>query len=130
MTAAPGHAPQPDPRKAAPHGFFFNVTAVLLRLCAPFMDPSGPLFWQRVDASFVATGGATGGERERERERESAWGIKCRGSACMHALGGAGREVRACAALPTCILASWGGRAAAACADPWVLLIVIGPLCG
>ncbi|GAX74152.1 hypothetical protein CEUSTIGMA_g1601.t1 [Chlamydomonas eustigma] len=42
-----------DPMKAASHGFFINLNAVLLRLCGPFMDPSNPNFWKRVDVRFV-----------------------------------------------------------------------------
>jgi len=42
-----------DPDRAASHGFFVNLDAVLLKLCGPFMDPSNANFWKRVDARYV-----------------------------------------------------------------------------
>lgn len=39
---------------AASHGFFINFNAVMLKLCGPFMDPSNPAFWKRVDVRYIA----------------------------------------------------------------------------
>ncbi|WIA10509.1 hypothetical protein OEZ85_010698 [Tetradesmus obliquus] len=48
---------QMDLRKAASHGFFINLDAVLLKLCGPFLDPgSGSVFWKRVDPGYVTLG--------------------------------------------------------------------------
>jgi hypothetical protein len=33
--------------KAASHGFFLNHNAVMLKLAAPFMDPTAENFWKR-----------------------------------------------------------------------------------
>ncbi|KAL6763344.1 ubiquitin elongating factor core-domain-containing protein [Haematococcus lacustris] len=43
-----------DPRRGASHGFFWNLNQVLLRLCGPFLEPSSPNFWKRVDVRFIA----------------------------------------------------------------------------
>ncbi|KAF5841726.1 ubiquitin conjugation factor E4 [Dunaliella salina] len=45
---------QVDPLKAASHGFFINHNAVMLRLAGPFLDPTSPNFWKRVDLRYVA----------------------------------------------------------------------------
>jgi hypothetical protein len=44
-------------QKAASHGFFVNLDAVLLKLCGPFLDPGSGVFWKRVDPSYVTLGG-------------------------------------------------------------------------
>jgi hypothetical protein len=41
---------------AASDGFFLNLSSVMLRLCAPFVEPGGGAFWQRVDASYLQHG--------------------------------------------------------------------------
>jgi hypothetical protein len=43
-------------QKAASHGFFVNLDAVLLKLCGPFLDPGSGVFWKRVDPSYVTLG--------------------------------------------------------------------------
>lgn len=43
---------QPNYQAAASHGFFLNFSAVLLKLCGPFMDISNPNFWKRVDDRY------------------------------------------------------------------------------
>lgn len=40
---------QPNYRAAASQGFFFNLSAVLLKLAGPFLDPTNANFWKRVD---------------------------------------------------------------------------------
>jgi len=45
---------QVDPLKAASHGFFINHNAVMLRLAGPFLDPTSPNFWKRVDVRYIA----------------------------------------------------------------------------
>ena len=47
---------QPNIQAAASDGLFVNLGAVLLQLCAPFLDPSAPLFWKRVDVRYVSKG--------------------------------------------------------------------------
>lgn len=47
---------RPNPMLCASSGFFANLCAVLLRLCAPFADPSSPVFWKRVDAAYISVG--------------------------------------------------------------------------
>lgn len=43
-------------QKAASHGFFVNLDAVLLKLCGPFLDPSSGAFWKRVDPTYISLG--------------------------------------------------------------------------
>jgi hypothetical protein len=43
-------------QRAASHGFFINLDAVLLKLCGPFLDPGSGVFWKRVDPSYVTLG--------------------------------------------------------------------------
>ena len=43
-------------QKAASHGFFANLDAVLLQLCGPFLEPSTGVFWKRVDPRYVMLG--------------------------------------------------------------------------
>jgi hypothetical protein len=40
---------------------YFHGTSlqVLLKLCGPFLDPSSPNFWRRVDVRYIA-GNSTG----------------------------------------------------------------------
>ena len=40
-------------QKCASTGFFVNLSAVLLKLCGPFMDPSNVNFWKRTDVRFL-----------------------------------------------------------------------------
>lgn len=45
------------PQVAASHGFFFNLDALLLKLCGPFLDGSSSgVFWKRVDWKYVVLG--------------------------------------------------------------------------
>jgi hypothetical protein len=41
---------------AASHGFFLNLTALLLKLCGPFLDGSSQVFWNKVDWKYVVLG--------------------------------------------------------------------------
>ena len=43
---------QIDHSRLASHGFFFNLGAVLLKLCQPFVDAAGSKL-DRIDASYV-----------------------------------------------------------------------------
>lgn len=47
---------RPNIQAAASDGLFINLGAVLLQLCAPFADPSAPLFWKRVDVTYTQHG--------------------------------------------------------------------------
>jgi hypothetical protein len=44
---------QIDPRRNASHGFFANLTAVLLKLCEPFLDPVGGPGVARIDLAYL-----------------------------------------------------------------------------
>ncbi len=41
---------------AASHSFFCNLSAVMLKLCDPFLDPASGKAWQRLDVSYVTAG--------------------------------------------------------------------------
>ncbi len=83
----------------------FSPLAVLLKLCGPFLDPSSPLFWKRVDPAFVAAGGAPAstagstagaplldysGETRlaATREEEAAWRERLASNAAASSTGG------------------------------------------
>lgn len=96
---------QIDNNAVATDGFFANLSLVLLKLCGPFLDPSSPLFWKRVDPAFVAAGGAPAstagstaggplldysGETRlaATREEEAAWRERLASNAAASSTGG------------------------------------------
>jgi hypothetical protein len=57
-------------QKAASHGFFVNLDAVLLKLCGPFLDPGSGVFWKRVDPSYVTLGSRLNFKEVRGHKRQ------------------------------------------------------------
>eukprot|EP00889_Picochlorum_renovo_P004108 jgi/Picre1/31138/NNA_006492.t1 len=51
---------RPDMKKASTDGFMLNVSAVLLRLCRPFLDPSTGKAWSKLDVRYLSDSRARG----------------------------------------------------------------------
>lgn len=51
---------RPDMKKASTDGFMLNVSAVLLRLCRPFLDPSTGKAWSKLDVLYLSDSRARG----------------------------------------------------------------------
>lgn len=51
---------RPDMKKASTDGFMLNVSAVLLRLCRPFLDPSTGKAWSKLDVRYLSDPRARG----------------------------------------------------------------------
>ncbi|GBF98629.1 ubiquitin conjugation factor E4-like [Raphidocelis subcapitata] len=67
---------RPNVQAAASDGLFINLGAVLLQLCAPFLDPSAPLFWKRVDVRYLSQGRLSFAEDTKlaaSADEERAW---------------------------------------------------------
>jgi hypothetical protein len=60
-------------QKAASHGFFVNLDAVLLKLCGPFLEPGSGVFWKRVDPSYVTLGSRLNFKEVRYKAKFKLW---------------------------------------------------------